>query len=351
MGDAADADFDDDADSGLGATDGDTSDAYAPVPQGEHVTLATAASAPWDDSSSDESAPADDRMSTISEYSRPAEAEASRLPAEMAGVGAQQQNGGQFQQTQKVASMVSHVQHLLGQIRSAKHEQWQKRQWCEQEHAHSQLSLRLARATVGDLASQAEEHAEAEVDLQEQLTRIRAAIVAVNETAVTFLRGDTKERKHLLSSKKDQALATRILMQAIAILTDLQASQSEVSSRSSAADLATKALRKAKGLFEAEVPALKILLEEASHTASKVAQGAAITLSALKKERSALEFAKDAHGAERSRCLENHRLYDGEVREAVRYTQDLEAECRINSVRQDDHESVEEARALEDAEK
>lgn len=254
---------------------------------------------------------------------------------------------------QRMGVLEPQIKHMLDQLKASKKQNHDsKRDWCEQEHAHSQLAVRLAHASAGEFASEAEAHAEAQAELGEDLARAQDAVTLVGKTAREFAESASKEQVYLSSSAKDQALATRILRQAIAILAHLPAATSRRSANNPErpVDSAVDALKSAMSSLHMEAQATSGVLQELTNASNAVADSAACAIKDLGRERSSLGFALGAHVSEHARCLESKRMYDAEVQDATAYLQKLAGECASAASGPQDREQRAELRALQDAE-
>lgn len=349
--DGADADTDD-------AADGDVSFVQVASEHDDDVDEeGDESEAAADDASSDASA--DTTAAPETQQPTPAQTSEEDGPSEADLVAAFSENDGSDRETiarvmsedhaPKPAVLKPEIQHQLGQLKSMKHASAaSKRQWCEDERSRSQLSLRVAKASAGEMLSEADVHSEAEVEFGESLVKTQGALSLVKKAAAEFAQGSSKEAARLAASSKDQALATRILKQAIAILEDLHGSKDGHNSKATHA--AAEALRSAKQSLEGQNKVLKEFKAEVQKTSTSVTSISQQALADLQNEHESLLFTKESHGAERFRSMESKRLFDSEMAEAEQYAQDLEEECRADSDEKEDHEEDVEEHALQDAE-
>jgi len=241
------------------------------------------------------------------------------------------------------------VQQTLAKLGDATQSSHDKRAWCQHVKAFNQLSAHRAQASAEELSRQAEAHSEAQAELEEELAALNSTASTLNKTAVDFAQGTTKEKKHLASSAKDQALATRILAQAVAVLTDLHTSQ-DSNSMPQGLDVVRRELKSAKSSLDAQVEASHHELKDVATSARRVALLAAQASSALRREGASVAFDRDAHVAERARALEDRRMFENDRKGAEADARDVLVECSSDVGQQDSMQSVAQ-RALSDAEK
>jgi len=252
--------------------------------------------------------------------------------------------------TSAAALLRTQVQETMARLEAAKESAHDKRSWCQHVQAFSQLSAHRAQASADELTRQAEAHAEAQAEQEEELAALNGTVSTLNKTAVDFAKGATKEKKHLASSAKDQALATRILAQAVAVLADLHTSQ-DSSSTAKGMDGATHELKSAKSSLDAQVAASRRELQEVAASGRRLALLAAQAAAALRREGTSLAFDRDAHVAEQARALEDRRMFENNRKGAEADARDLLVECSSEVGQHEDSMQAVAQRALSDAEK
>lgn len=242
------------------------------------------------------------------------------------------------------------IKQTLAQLRSRERQGPGESEWCAEEHAQNELSLRLAQASIGELTSEIDEHSEAETQLQEEMGKLNASIVAATQSAQETLNSTAKERELINAKLKDSGLAVRILAQATAILVDLQASGALAGgAKEQAAAQAKAALGSAKTAFEAQGQKALKMRGDVAQAANELAKKSAESVRTQKRERMNLESALDSHVSLRSRLEESKRMHDTEVKQATTYLNALQEECRTSVIDLEDQERKAEMRALDDA--
>jgi len=219
------------------------------------------------------------------------------------------------------------------------------------------MALKFAQDSVSRINSELESHSDSEAELGEELTKLKAVATAVAASAKNVLEQASKEQALIQSSRKDQQLATKIIEQATTIIKDLgQSNGLADSSAITAIDLADSAkvlgaLASAKNMLVAQTKAAEGFDKEASTKAKRVGQAALILTQTQESEQHNLELAKDDHSSQRLRAVEDKRLYDTDVQDAMSYSQKIEDSCKADANTWSNQQRAAQEHALEDADK
>mmetsp|Transcript_29582 Transcript_29582/g.75325 ORF Transcript_29582/g.75325 Transcript_29582/m.75325 type:complete len:619 (-) Transcript_29582:63-1919(-) len=224
-------------------------------------------------------------------------------------------------------------------------------EWCAQERAQNHLVLRLAKASMGEMSAQIDAHADVEAQLAEEMTGIQEAVRAIQAATKEDAESVGRERAHLASGAKDQALATKILAQALAILGDLQSSSRLASRHAKAFGNAVGALKAAKVAFTSHTEVLDGMLREIAASAKAEDARSQESVRSLDHERANLELVRDSHESRRTRCLESKQVYEAQAAEASQYAETLDGECSPKLYAMESSEREVQIHALEDAQR
>jgi len=310
--------------------------------------FSSAVSTPADAAPAPDAAPADDQEA-------PAAAAQDDAPAEPAATAPQpadeaQAEGALIAKKGKIDAM---VQKLLAEVKTSSESD--DREWCLEERARTKLAMRLAKDTTTELANEVAAHAEMEAQLAEDLSKLKNASEAVEATSKDVSGGLAKQKSYAASRSKELALATRILSQAVHILSDLQSTSASQGADAHAdaqrlLGAAVDSLRQANTFFQDEAKVQEQALEELASSAKAVADSASHCSSDLAAEGWELDFAKSSHASARARAEETKRRYDEDLQEVSKYATGLESTCGQDVLKASTQEETVEARALEDAE-
>jgi hypothetical protein len=243
---------------------------------------------------------------------------------------------------------------LLTALKSEHSSDAEHTQWCIQERSRNELQLRLKQDAVDQLDAEISAHADAEAQLDEDLAQIDSRVAFLEKAAKDVEAAGKKEKAFSENSGKDHQLATRILDQAVAILSDFEArgaangfSTVVIKSAGSAAS----ALKSARATFAAQNGAAAADLQEVDDALQSVSQNAEEAVHSQKRERTNIELAKDKHEQKRSSAIQNRRESAIEVKEAQSFVQQLKEECGSKLYKEEDHRRSEQIQALEDAQR
>lgn len=245
----------------------------------------------------------------------------------------------------------SQIQQLLSQLNGKQVGDKEQSEWCSQEKAQNQLVLRLAKASVSEIDAEINSHVNAEAQIAEELQGIAASVSAIQTAAKDNWDSSTKESQHIAGSAKDQALATKILTQAVTILGELERDGKIQSRNEKGFQTLVASLSTGKAAFEQQTSALKGMLEQIALNAKSAETASSESLKSLDHEQANLELIRDSHVSLRENSVENKRVYETQASEASEYSQTLSDECdpRINVLQNDERNA--QIHALQDAQK
>jgi len=250
----------------------------------------------------------------------------------------------------KVSAMGSEIQQLLSSL-SVKSDNKDKAEWCSQERAQNHLLMRLSQASLGEVQAEINAHADLEAHLSEELTGISASGGTIQTAAKESLDAAEKERAHLAGSSKDQALATKILAQAISILKELKSSKRFSSRNDKAYQSIVGALSSAKAAFRTQSEALSGMLQQIGVATKETSRLLQESVQLFDHEKANLELVRDSHVSRRVQCVENQQVYEAQASEASQYSKALKDECDMKLKSTEDQEQRVQLHALQDAEK
>jgi len=226
-----------------------------------------------------------------------------------------------------------------------------QREWCLEENERNQRVLMLAQASVDEMDAEMEVHADSAKQLSGDLDELQASVAVVRAAAEEVANSTAKEEALIASNAKDQALATKILQQALSILADLQAVDGLAAAVAQGTSSAVAALKTAKAAFESTARSSAGIRAEVAATGQRLAQDAEWILDAFERERMSLELARDSHTSQRRHCEEGRRAYEAEVAEANSYLKGLGEECRSTVQKLVEHERSTQVQVLQDSER
>lgn len=248
------------------------------------------------------------------------------------------------------SSVGSEIQQLLSTL-SLKKDHRDQAQWCEEERAQNHLVMRLAEASMGEISAEINAHVNLEAHLSEELKGIDAFGQTIQTAAKENADAAEKEHAHLAGSAKDQALATKILAQAMSILQQLKASK-RLSSRNEKAYLnMVAALSSAKAAFGTQSDALSGWLKQIGSSTKEQQRLMEESIRLFGHEKDNLSLVHDSHVSRRVQCEEQQRVYEAQSSEASQYSEALKGECDMKLKATEDQEERVQQHALQDAEK
>jgi hypothetical protein len=242
--------------------------------------------------------------------------------------------------SQSASSLKPRIVAMLAQLKSGGISESDKAVWCAKQREDSALALKAVQDQVAQLGSELNAHVADESELAEELKRLQDLEATLTNTSNTVMELAKKEQSQLESFRRDQALATKILDQATTILKEIDAMN---------ATEAVAGLQAAQKLIGAQVKSSTGLEQEAVAKARSVAEKAAELAKTQASEEHNLEFARDDHAAQRSRCLNTKRMYEANVNEATTYVQKLQESCSTDAEADAAQQRSVQVRALEDA--
>jgi hypothetical protein len=264
-------------------------------------------------------------------------------------------NPGSFQQgsvAQQPADAKPQITSLLTALKAEHSSESEHTQWCMQERARNELQLRLKSDTVDRLDAEISSHTDAQAQLDEDLSTIDTRVAFLEKAAKDVEVMGKKEKALAENSGRDHQLATRILDQAVAILSDFEArgaAEGFPAAVSKGAGSAASALRSARATFAALNSASGSYLQEVDEALQTVSDAAAEAVHSQKRERTNIELAKDKHEQKRSEAIQNRRDVATEVKTAQSFVQQLKAECGSKIYAEEDRRRADQIQALEDA--
>lgn len=221
------------------------------------------------------------------------------------------------------------------------------RTWCSKERAQNELLLQLARDSAEHVAMEAEGHANSEAQLAEAWSAVNSTITALGVAAAEATEGAKSELTFMEENRKDQALASKILKQAIVILRNLEETSSAQDAVQHAA--AAKELAAARSNLHAQLDALGAARKATDAQVGQVALKAAAASRSLRRESEGLELARDSHVTERLRAERGRQAREAEINEATAFLQILRVGCAPAAAAALRQRGAE-VKALEDAE-
>jgi chromosome segregation ATPase len=236
------------------------------------------------------------------------------------------------------------IRKLLSSLRVKRKGQADQKEWCEQEGAQNQHVLRLVQASIQEMSAEIDAHTDTEAQLTDDLNRIAASNTTLRVSAKEVKEGQSREQEFIKSSAKDHGLASKILSQAIAILSDLERAGTAVGK-------VVLNLKSAKAAFEGQLEASTKARKELADTARDVQRTARESATALEGERVNLEIARFSHVSQRARCEESQHMFEAESKEVTAYLKSLSEECQGAAPELEDQERRVQVRALEDAQR
>merc|ERR1719335_2179559 len=199
-----------------------------------------------------------------------------------------------------------------------------------QERSRNELQLRLKQDAVDQLDAEISSHADAQDQLDADLSAIDTRVAFLEKAAKNVESMGKKEKAFAENSGRDHQLATRILDQAVAILSDFEArgaAEGFSAAVGKSAGNAASALRAARATFVAQNEHFDASLQEVEDGSQAVSEAAAEAVHAQKRERNNIELAKDKHEQKRSSAIQNRRETATEVKTAQSFVQQLKQEC------------------------
>jgi len=242
--------------------------------------------------------------------------------------------------SQPLSSLKPRIAALLSQLKSGGIAASDKAAWCSKQNQDSALALKSAQDQFAQLSSELNTHVASEAELSEELQRLQGLIATLTATSNTIMELAKEEQNQLQSTRKDQALATKILEQATTILKEIAAAN---------ATQAVAGLQAAQKMLGAQIKAASGFEQEAVAKARDIAQKADEFAKTQVSEEHNLEFARDDHAAQRSRGVGTKRMYEANVKEAAIYVQKLKESCNTDAEADAAQQRSVQMRALEDA--
>uniref|UniRef100_A0A7S1WWC2 Uncharacterized protein n=1 Tax=Alexandrium catenella TaxID=2925 RepID=A0A7S1WWC2_ALECA len=241
------------------------------------------------------------------------------------------------------------IQRMLTDLRARGHLQDDQAEWCAEEQSTHERVIVLAQASISEMEAELNVHADSSDQIAASLQLAESSNeklhAAIQDVSASF----AKEQALIASGAKDQALATRILEQAMEILEDLKASDDLVARGEQGAGNVTGTLQAAGASFKAQAQMFSAVHQEVVDMAQKLAREAQEAIEALEHEHANLELARDSHSSERRRCTENKATYQSDIEEAQVYLKSLQDECSSNISKLEEREQEAEIRALQDS--
>lgn len=267
-------------------------------------------------------------------------------------------NPNSFQQRSSLAQQPEdakpQITQLLTALKAEHSTESEHAQWCMQERSRNELQLRLKQDAVDQLDAEISSHADAQDQLDADLSAIDTRVAFLEKAAKDVEAMGKKEKALADNSGRDHQLATRILDQAVAILSDFEArgaAEGFPAAVSKGAGNAASALRSARATFAALNSAAASYIQEVDKGLQTVSDSAEEAVHSQKRERTNIELAKDKHEQKRSSAIQNRREVAAEVKEAQSFVQQLKEECGSKIYAEEDHRRAEQIQALEDAQR
>jgi chromosome segregation ATPase len=240
----------------------------------------------------------------------------------------------------KSAAAQPHIRKMLAALRLKGNGEADQKEWCEQEAAQNQHVLKLVQASIQEMSAEIDAHTDTEAQITDDLNRIKEtnATLLLSAKEVTEEQS-TREQEFIKNGAKDQALASKILSQAISILSEMERTGKVVEN-----------LKSAKAAFEAQMEAATSARKELVDTTREVKRSSSESVTALEGERVNLEIARFSHVSQQARCEESQHMFEAEAKEVTAYLKSLSEECQAATPVLEDEERRVQVRALEDAE-
>lgn len=217
------------------------------------------------------------------------------------------------------------------------------KKWCQQEQVKAKLSLRAVGAASRELRAEAQAHDEAIAQVNEDLARINGTVQFIQDSVQRLAAQVTEGRTLASETAKDSDLASKILAQAMAILSETSAL------RGPAGQGAITSVQNANAAFTAARSGQSALLQLGGSLKTMLSL-ANQTLDRFAAEKGHLEFSRDEHVATRDRTSESKSLYDEQLASTNEYLQKLGLRCSSgHSKTAVEKERDVEIRALSDA--
>jgi len=234
-----------------------------------------------------------------------------------------------------------HIRKMLAALRMKGNGEADQKEWCEQEAAQNQHVLKLVQASIQEMSAEIDAHTDTEAQITDDLNRIKEtnATLLLSAKEVTEEQS-TREQEFIKNGAKDQALASKILSQAISILSEMGRTGKVVDN-----------LKSAKSAFEAQMEAATSARKELVDATREVKRSSLESVSALEGERVNLEIARFSHVSQRARCEESQHMFEAEAKEVTAYLKSLSEECQTATPVLENEERRVQVRALEDAER
>jgi len=182
--------------------------------------------------------------------------------------------------------------------------------------------------------------------VQERLDRLKSEATELGAMAKEVENSTAHELTLLDTSVRDQALATKILRQAGAILRSVDVGGT--SSRHALQE-AVKEVSAASDAFEAQAKMLKTMKKGIKAYVDRAAAAANEVSSSLAQERRNLQLAQNSHSTLRDRIEKKRQSHQAEAKAAEEFLQRLAKGCQGSALKQEESRRSVEIHALEDA--
>jgi len=242
------------------------------------------------------------------------------------------------------------IKRLLADLHAQSHPHDDRKDWCAEEREKNECVLMLAQASVGEMEAEMAVHTDSSAHISQRLRKVESSLEGLHTVMKNVDSSFAKEKALIMGSVKDQALATRILEQAMEILEDLKASEGLSDHGEQGAENATLSLKVAEASFKAQARALTALQREVLDMAQSLSAEAKEAADALEHEQANLGLSHDSHTSGQHRCTENKAVYESDIKEAHTYLKSLQDECNLNVYALEEREREIESRALQDSE-
>jgi hypothetical protein len=199
--------------------------------------------------------------------------------------------------------------------------------WCAKERAHNSLLSELASDAAGRAASEIEAHADAVAQLEESMEKLRGDKTKLVATAKEVADGATKELALLETGLKDQTLATKILAQTVAILSETDLSTSDQDGAQQNVASAVRELTAAKKAFEVQAKTTAVAKKSVADAAKEASDRVAEIERAIDREIDSFQLARDSHATMRMQNSDRKASRESEVAEINEYLNGLGKGC------------------------
>merc|ERR1712232_651107 len=151
-------------------------------------------------------------------------------------------------------------------------------------------------------------------------------MAATTEAAAAEAASDAQREIDFISDHlKDHILATKILKQAVAVLSSLEDSRGPSKTKPQPKAVAISELSLAQNEFQAQVKMSSEAGKTTKLNTRMIARRASLATRAFRREQESLELARDAHMTERLRLEDSQRAREAETKEAAVFLQKLAA--------------------------